>query len=163
MKNRNLNHVDDWATPPEFLEKIKKEFGEFFDPCPWKHDVGEWDGLSEPWGEINFINPPYSLKLKSSFVNKAVTESGLMGSKNIMLLPVSTSTKLFHRIIEPHRIAPIRFLPGRLRFIGINDKGQYCNFDQIQGVTKETIDFKGVEIPKFVKRAGMHDSMLVIF
>ena len=36
---------DDWKTPPHILEMIKKEFGECFDPCPYKSD---FDGLIIP-------------------------------------------------------------------------------------------------------------------
>jgi len=55
-----------------------------------------------------------------------------------MLLPVSTSTKIFHEIILPN--AKIRFLQKRVRFEGINTFGEL--------VTNKT---------------GMHDSMIVIF
>lgn len=34
MKNRNLNHSDNWATPKEFYDKLNKEFNFDFDPCP---------------------------------------------------------------------------------------------------------------------------------
>ena len=33
MKNRNLNHSDDWATPKEFYDKLNAEFAFDFDPC----------------------------------------------------------------------------------------------------------------------------------
>ena len=39
-----------------------------------------------------------------------------------MLLPVSTSTKIFHEIIYPN--AKIRFLKGRIKFLGHNTKGE---------------------------------------
>lgn len=161
MKNRNLNHKDDWATPPHFLEEIKKEFGDFFDPCPWHHNINDWNGLSIKWSEINFVNPPYSRKLKEAFVKSAILHKKILGYKSILLLPVSTSTKLFHDYIK-YNANEIRFVKGRLRFIGINQKGQFVNYDQIQTVTKETIDYEGIEIPKYVKNSGQHDSMIVI-
>ena len=34
MKNRNLDHSDNWATPPEIYEEFNKEFDFDFDPCP---------------------------------------------------------------------------------------------------------------------------------
>ena len=34
MKNRNLNHSDNWATPKEFYDKLNEEFNFDFDPCP---------------------------------------------------------------------------------------------------------------------------------
>ena len=38
MKNRNLDHKDDWATPTEFYKELDKEFSFNFDPCPFMHD-----------------------------------------------------------------------------------------------------------------------------
>ena len=94
MKNRNIPHKDDWATPIYFYNELNKEFDFNFDPCPYKHDVNEWDGLKIEWKERNFINPPYSRKLKDAFVIKAIEESK-KGKLCVMLLPVSTSTQLF--------------------------------------------------------------------
>ena len=33
-----------------------------------------WDGLEIEWGDVNFVNPPYSRKLKDAFVKKAVED-----------------------------------------------------------------------------------------
>ena len=97
MKNRNLVHKDDWQTPKDFYKKLDTEFNFDFDPCPYMHDMS-WNGLKIEWGQRNFINPPYSRKLKELFILKAIQES----KKNklcVMLLPVSTSTKIFHEHI----------------------------------------------------------------
>jgi hypothetical protein len=84
-----------------------------------------------------FINPPYSRMLKEAFIRKAFEQSQ-KGRLSVMLLPVSTSTKIFHDVIYPY--AEIRFLKGRVKFEGINTFG------------------------KLVKnKCGMHDSMIVIF
>jgi len=56
-----------------------------------------------------------------------------------MLLPVSTSTKLFHDYIKPNA-KEIRFLKGRIKFEGLNTKGEFVN-----------------------DKSPMHDSMIVIF
>ena len=141
MKNRNLNHKDNWATPKFFYDELNKEFDFDFDPCPLNDGdiLPENDGLVISWGKRNFINPPYSRKLKEAFVIKAVEES----NKNklcVMLLPVSTSTKLFHEIIKPNA-KEIRFVRGRIPFEGINTFGKMVG--------------KG--------SAPMHDSMIVIF
>ena len=135
MKNRNLEHKDDWKTPDDLLQNLNKEFNFDFDPCPLY--CTEFDGLKIDWGKSNFINPPYSRKLKEAFIHKAYNES-LKGKLCVMLLPVSTSTKIFHEIIYPN--AEIRFLKGRIKFIGINTKGE-----------------------KVENKCGMHDSMIVIF
>ena len=68
------------------------------------------------WKERNFINPPYSRKLKEAFVLKAIEESK-KGKLCVMLLPVSTSTKLFHHHILPNQ-KEIRFVYKRIKFKG---------------------------------------------
>lgn len=138
MKNRNLPHKDDWATPPYFYDELNKEFDFNFDPCPFRHDIEKWNGLKIDWKERNFINPPYSRKLKDAFVKKAIEESK-KGKLCVMLLPVSTSTRLFHDHILPNQ-KEIRFIDGRIRFCGVNTKGEYVT-----------------------GKAGMHDSMVVVF
>ena len=135
MKNRNLENINDWATPDYFYNELNKEFDFNFDPCPL---FSNFDGLTIEWKERNFINPPYSLKLKVAFIKKAVEES----KKNklcVCLIPVSTSTKLFHEVIKPNA-NEIRFIKGRIKFIGVNTFGI-----------------------KVSEKCGMHDSMIVVF
>lgn len=143
MKDRNLKHEDNWATPKEFYDKLNEEFEFDFDPCPINHDISKWDGLKIEWKKSNFINPPYSNKkatgyLKESFVKKAIKESK-KGKLCVMLLPVSTSTRLFHNIILKEK-PEIRFIFKRIKFCGINTFGEYVT-----------------------TKAPMHDSMIVIF
>lgn len=134
MKDRTLQSGDDWATPRSLYDQLDKEFGFDFDPCPLR---STFDGLVIPWGKSNFVNPPYSRALKEAFIRKAVEEAAL-GKTVVLLLPVSTSTRVFHEAIYGH--AEIRFLRGRVRFEGINTKGV-----------------------KVSDKCGMHDSMIVIF
>lgn len=101
MKNRNLDHKDDWATPSYILQPLIEEFDFNFDPCPLAHDLTLWDGLQIDWEERNFINPPYSLEQKTAFIKKGVEESK-KGKLCVFLIPVSTSTKLFHDVIKPN-------------------------------------------------------------
>ncbi len=141
MKNRNLTHSDNWATPKAFYDALDSEFRFDFDPCPLH--LGEItpdkDGLLIEWGDRNYVNPPYSRKLKEAFVYKAIEESK-KGKLCVMLLPVSTSTKLFHDVILPNN-PEIRFVKGRISFLGVNTKGEQVG----QG------------------SSPMHDSMIVIF
>lgn len=138
MKNRNLDHKDDWATPQSFYNKLNEEFDFDFDPCPFQHDIEKWNGLEIEWHDRNFINPPYSRALKEAFVEKAIEQSK-EGKLCVMLLPVSTSTQLFHRLIIPNATT-VRFVERRIKFSGVNTKGEFVN-----------------------DKAGMHDSMIVIF
>ncbi len=138
MKNRNLKNNDNWGTPKKIYEELDKEFKFDFDPCPLHHNLNNWNGLEVEWGERNFINPPYNRKDKEAFIKKAVDESK-KGKLCVMLLPVSTSTKIFHEVILPNK-KEIRFIKGRIKFLGINTFGEYVE-----------------------NKTGMHDSMLVIF
>ena len=138
MKNRNIPHRDHWATPKDFYLSLNDEFDFDFDPCPYMHDLSKWDGLKIEWGNRNFINPPYTRKLKELFIKKAIEQS----KKNklcVMLLPVSTSTIIFHDYILKNN-PEIRFVKGRLKFSGINTKGEFVD-----------------------NSVGMHDSMIIIF
>ena len=135
MKNRNLQNHDNWATPNSLYNELDKEFNFDFDPCPL---FADFDGLKINWGKRNFINPPYSRRLKEAFVKKAIYESS-KGNLCVMLLPVSTSTILFHDFIKPFA-DEIRFIRGRVKFVGINTFGEEVS-----------------------NKAGMHDSMIVIF
>ncbi len=121
MKNRNPTKNDDWKTPKDLYDTLDNEFHFTFDPCPFRHDLEEWDGLKIEWGYSNFVNPPYSRNLKEKFIRKSYAES-LKGKRVVMLLPVSTSTKIFHEIILPN--CEIRFLKGRVKFEGVNSSGQ---------------------------------------
>ncbi len=143
MKNRNIPHKDDWQTPKYIIEELEKEFGYIdFDPCP--HNPS-FDGLTCEWGLKNFVNPPYSRKLKEAFIVKA-KEEAKKGRLCILLLPVSTSTRIFHKLIwngltnKPYQGVELRFIHGRVKFRGYNTKGAYVE-----------------------DMCGQHDSMLVIF
>ena len=138
MKNRNQIHSDNWKTPDSFYLELHREFNFDFDPCPYSEKEPVFNGLEVEWGERNFVNPPYSRKLKEAFVLKGVAESK-KGKLVVFLIPVSTSTKLFHEVILKNT-PEIRFIKGRIAFEGYNTKGEWSN-----------------------KNKGMHDSMLVIF
>lgn len=140
MKNRSINHSDNWATPKELYDKLNNEFGFDFDPCPLNlgEITEENDGLLMDWGKVNFVNPPYSRKLKELFIKKSIEESK-NGKICVCLIPVSTSTALFHDFILPNA-TEIRFLRGRVKFSGTNTKGEFVT-----------------------NKSGMHDSMVVVF
>lgn len=82
----------------------------------------KFDGLKIEWHFRNYINPPYLRTLKEAFIRKAFEESK-KGKLCVMLLPVSTSTKIFHEII--YHNAKIRFLKGRVKFICIEYKEKH--------------------------------------
>ena len=140
MKHRskaNGSKNDDWETPTYILEMIRNHIFKnqlYYDPCPLN---AKFDGLKKEWSKNNYINPPYNRKDKEAFIRKAFEESK-KGKVCVMLLPVSTSTKIFHEIIYPN--ANITFLKGRVKFKGYNTKGEYVE-----------------------DKCGQQDSMLVVF
>lgn len=151
---------NDWATPKALYNELDLEFGFVdFDPCPLNCDLSVFDGLKADWptGAI-FVNPPYSLKSKTAFVMKAL-EASKKGATAVMLLPVSTSTKLFHEVIYPN--AKIRFLDYRPKYEGINTKNQWVN----PGLGRNT-----EALAKYATEAGLeqvycsgaHDSMVIM-
>lgn len=130
-----VNSGDDWKTPEFFYEELNSIYHFDFDPCPYQAD---FDGLSIEWGKSNFVNPPYSRNLKEKFVIKALEESK-KGKTCVLLLPVSTSTKLFHEVIKPNA-KKIEFVKGRLKFEQRDENGIFKS-----------------------KGCGQHDSMIVVF
>jgi len=137
MKNRKKIH-DDWQTPDYLLDYINSKYFDnkgFFDPCPINSD---FDGLNIDWQDRNYVNPPYNRELKEAFIVKAFYEM-LKGKHIVMLLPVSTSTNIFHSIILPYA-NQIEFLYKRVKFKGINTNGDLVK-----------------------DKTGQHDSMLIEF
>jgi hypothetical protein len=142
MKNRKLPLDNNWATPKSFYDALNKEFNFDHDPCPFNtQDITpETDGLNydNKWGKFNFVNPPYEKKIKEAFVNRAIEEAK-QGRVSVLLLPVSTSTKLFHEKILPNS-SDIRFIKGRIKFQKYDEDGNLYT----------------------PKNGGMHDSMVVV-
>ena len=141
MKNIHINNDDNYATPPELYNELNKEFNFNFDPCPYNEGEIINDGLKIDWGKSNFVNPPYSQKLKEQFIIKGIEEMK-KGNISVFLIPVSTSTKLFHDYIKPN-VSEIRFLKGRVKFGKINDNGEFYyplnKYGKVQSGTKDSM------------------------
>ena len=116
---------NDWETPKEIFEELNNEFHFTLDPCADetnhkcdKYYTEEQDGLTKDWnGEIVFCNPPYSRFEQNKWVKKCYEES--RHAVVVMLIPARTDTERFHDYILPY--AEIRFLRGRLKFVGAKD------------------------------------------
>lgn len=145
MKKIHINNDDNYATPPELYNELNKIHNFDFDPCPYNEGEIKHDGLKLDWGKSNFVNPPYSQKLKELFIKKAIEEMK-RGRKSVFLIPVSTSTKLFHEFIKPNA-KEIIFLKGRIKFGKIDENGNFY-----------------LPLNKNGKpQSGTKDSMIVIF
>lgn len=141
----HINNDDNYATPPEFYSKLDAIYKFDFDPCPYNEGEIVVDGLKIEWGSSNFVNPPYSRLLKEAFVKKGIEESK-KGKLCVFLIPVSTSTALFHEYINKNA-TKIDFVRGRIKFGKIDTDGNfYLPIDKNGKINN-----------------GTKDSMIVIF
>jgi len=121
--------TQEWETPQWLFDELNAEFHFTLDPCAnpenakcARYFTKEMDGLARSWvGHGVFMNPPYGREIES-WVYKAWSESRLfthqMESTLVVgLLPARTDTRWFHEYIYD-RATEIRFLKGRLRFVG---------------------------------------------
>jgi site-specific DNA-methyltransferase (adenine-specific) len=145
MKNIHINNDDNYATPPKLYEELNKRFNFDFDPCPFNEGDITDCGLQKEWGKSNFVNPPYSQNLKELFVIKGIEEMK-KGKVCVFLIPVSTSTKLFHDWIKPNA-TEINFIKGRIKFGKYDTKGNFYLPLNKHGKTQ----------------SGTKDSMIVVF
>lgn len=95
----------------------------------WRHDgLMLYDGLTRAWSGRVFLNPPYGRQMPT-WIEKAVGEIETSNCELIVaLIPSRTDTKMwqrfilreaaFDRIAAPDSLQLVRFLPGRLKFVG---------------------------------------------
>ena len=115
------NARDDWETPPEIFDALDAEFHFTLDVCARSGNAKcsafispEEDGLVQWWGGTCWMNPPYGRAI-GKWVAKAHAEAQA-GAVVVGFLPASTDTRWFHDHI--YGIAEIRFIRGRVRFVG---------------------------------------------
>jgi hypothetical protein len=82
-----------WITPQDLFEELDAEFRFTFDPCPFpKPD--DFDGLTEEWGESNYVNPPFGSiihegkkKGPTAWMRKAIEEHK-KGKRVVVVYPI---------------------------------------------------------------------------
>lgn len=114
----------DWATPPEFFERLVEEFGEFSldaaatkanTKVPCCYYTKKDNALEQPWkGRQVFCNPPYGRGI-GAWVEKARAEAAIQKNTIVMLLPARTDTRWFHEVVVPDATA-IYLVRGRIKF-----------------------------------------------
>lgn len=103
---------------------MNEEFNFTLDPCSTeenhlcdKYYTIKENGLIQDWsGERVYCNPPYGKEI-SLWVKKCYEESRKKNTLVVMLIPARTDTRYFHDYIYK-KVKEIRFLKGRLKFIG---------------------------------------------
>lgn len=131
--NRTLlqSGKDDWETPQALYDVLDAEFKFTVDVCANPQNAKcrrffspEQNGLLQDWrGETAWCNPPYSTKLQDAFVRKAYESTRDADTTVVALLPARTDTKRFHEYILGK--AEIRFLPGRITFVGAENPAPF--------------------------------------
>lgn len=132
---------DDWETPHDFFKELNEEFNFTLDPCCTnetakciKHYTPKENGLIQDWnGEVVYCNPPYSRKHQRKWIEKCYNES--KHATIVMLLPARTDTIAFHKYI--YGKAEIRFIKGRLKFVGANSSAPFPSMIVIFRQNKE--------------------------
>ena len=132
---------EDWHTPPEFLEVVRKVHGVIdLDPASSpeaqervqaaNYFTKEQDGLSQPWHGKVFLNPPYSRGLIGKFVDKLIAEldAGRVTAA-IMLTNNCADTKWFAKAARAATAtcfprARIKFLTPAGKTVGSPPQGQ---------------------------------------
>ena len=120
---------DLWGTPQEFFNALDNEFGFGLDVCATPENAKcsayytpEQDGLSQPWDGVVWCNPPYGKNI-GKWVQKAHDENRRNNNYIVMLLPARTDTRWFHNYILGK--AEIRFIRGRLKFVGSKNSAPF--------------------------------------
>ena len=82
-----------WLTPPGLYEGLDNEFEFDFDPCPFPLP-DDFDGLTDDWGNSNYVNPPFGSILHdgkkkgaTAWARKAIIESE-KGKTVVMVYPI---------------------------------------------------------------------------
>ena len=100
-----------WLTPPALMAELQAEFDFDFDPCPYPRPEG-FDGLTAPWGQSNYVNPPFNGP--TAWVRKAIAENQ-QGKAVVIAFPVD---KWIHMLIKAG--AEIRNL-GDVKWVATED------------------------------------------
>lgn len=123
---------EDWETPEEFFKKLNEEFKFTLDPCAneFNHKVNKYytvndNGLEKDRsGEIVYCNPPYGRNLYK-WVEKCCNESKKDNTIVVMLIPSRTDTKYFHNFLYNKDNIELRFIKGRLKFVGAENTAPF--------------------------------------
>ena len=119
----------DWETPDDFFELLNDEFKFTLDVCADKNNTKckrfitkEMNAFKKSWeGEICWMNPPYGKEI-GNWMKKAYEESR-KGCTVVCLIPSRTDTKYWHDYAM--KAKEIRFVKGRLRFVGADSSAPF--------------------------------------
>ena len=133
----------DWGTPRHIFDELHREFHFTTDLAattanrtveaylgPDHRDPERRDALQVSWAELpegeadglrGFLNPPYGRGVER-WIAKVLREKE-HGVMTVCLLPARTDTRWFHDLL--HAGAEIRFMKGRIKFVGAKDAAPF--------------------------------------
>src|ERR1017187_1277582 len=127
----DTNSPQDTCTPPEFLEAVRRIYGEISydlaassdNVCPiWFGE--ETDSLTLDWHEFfdpqepnqyAWLNPPFK---KSKIFLKKCGEEAAKGAYIISLVQSAVGCKYWHELVFGNQYCKIIFVEGRINFVG---------------------------------------------
>ncbi len=111
----------EWETPKELFAQLDQQWHFTLDVCATSENAKcaryftlADDGLSQEWGGVCWMNPPYGREI-GKWVAKAA-RTAQRGHTVVCLLPARTDTAWWHDYVIPYGY--IRYIRGRLRFGG---------------------------------------------
>ncbi len=102
--NKQNVHV---STPPALYAALDSIHHFDYDPCPL-HSTE--DLFSRPWGNCNFVNPPY--KETARWIERALAQNT---KKSVFLIPFRGDRFYWHRLVWPNACS-VTQLMGGIRF-----------------------------------------------
>ena len=126
-----------WRTPPELVHGLERIVGEFdVDPAASNTESAKapffWgledDGLVQPWGSNNFLNPPWRRANKAKgltaipimpWIKKAVSWPG----RTTLVLAARTDTDFFKLAFEHAEL--VMFIHGRITYLDTNNQPRH--------------------------------------
>jgi site-specific DNA-methyltransferase (adenine-specific) len=115
------SRTEEWATPAYVFNALDAEFHFTLDVCATRENAKcdtyfdkASNGLSQSWGGICFMNPPYGKEI-GKWMEKAYREAQ-KGAVVVCLIPARPDTRWWHDWVM--KAQEIRFVRGRLKFVG---------------------------------------------
>jgi len=127
-KSEIVTPKDNWGTPRWLFDLLNQEFHFNVDAASREYNTQKCnrcftDALELDWvkfGKRFWLNPPYSAGNIDKFMAKAYEESQ-KGAVVVCLVPCATDTRWWHNYAM--KAAEIRFIKGRVRFVGYDAEG----------------------------------------
>ena len=132
---------DSVPTPQWIITSIKKEFGDtLYDPVPLNPDFDpriHKDALTTDWGQVSFVNPPYSKSNVKKFFKKA-HEQWKQGKTVVLLCKLSNLSTIY--AMEYTKGAEIRIFSRFVSFPGYGGKIPWFHSVLVIWKANQTLD-----------------------